>query len=396
MSCHPFSYLNFKKEITPGYSFLSFDPDAKNPKTGVWHPGYDYNKNNGKGANGDLNEPIHSCKRGIVRYAKDTKGGYGLLTVLEHEDGTYSKYAHQNKILVQVGQMVEEGEVIGLAGKSGTSSVHCHHELLTAKLVEYLKKLRPNNWYTFYPNGKSKAWVSENYINPLTAHTYSPPQAEIKKNMIKISVLCGQPHDFDLVVNDFAAHEIDIEVTSQVIQTELYWKGDMVDKQKLMYDYGSYANGCDIFVVMTYDWHSPLQGYTDPEKVGLRENLFGFEYIFIDETGEVYNPNETFKYEDPRLRSFAHELFHAFKKMAGQPDLLDNGEYVVHQLNDRGALFKEHGIDFSKIQTRNKEDFYRLYKKTNTIIEHKVTKDMVGWFKSGLLYWYLFGFRQSL
>ena len=49
--------------------------------------------------------------------------------VIEHEDGTYAEYAHlqKNGVLVQVGQLVNRGQLIGLSGNTGYSSgPHLH------------------------------------------------------------------------------------------------------------------------------------------------------------------------------------------------------------------------------------------------------------------------------
>lgn len=52
--------------------------------------------------------------------------------VIYHEDGTFSEYAHLKKrgSKVQTGQIVKEGEVIGLSGNTGfTSGPHLHFEV---------------------------------------------------------------------------------------------------------------------------------------------------------------------------------------------------------------------------------------------------------------------------
>lgn len=59
--------------------------------------------------------PIQAVKDGKVVFAGDG-GGYGNLTVIQHDDGTFTKYAHQSEINVQAGQEVKAGDVIGKVG----------------------------------------------------------------------------------------------------------------------------------------------------------------------------------------------------------------------------------------------------------------------------------------
>ena len=56
--------------------------------------------------------------------------GYGLLVTLEHAQGVTTYYAHLSKILVQKGQAIKAGEVVGLAGMTGrATTTHLHFEV---------------------------------------------------------------------------------------------------------------------------------------------------------------------------------------------------------------------------------------------------------------------------
>lgn len=58
------------------------------------------------------------------------EGGFGFLVVLDHGDGYTTYYGHLSRILVQVGQYVEIGEVIALSGNTGLSTgPHLHFEI---------------------------------------------------------------------------------------------------------------------------------------------------------------------------------------------------------------------------------------------------------------------------
>jgi murein DD-endopeptidase MepM/ murein hydrolase activator NlpD len=55
---------------------------------------------------------------------------YGLYVLVKHAEGYESRYAHLSRIIVNVGKMVQSGEVIGLSGNSGRSSApHLHFEI---------------------------------------------------------------------------------------------------------------------------------------------------------------------------------------------------------------------------------------------------------------------------
>ena len=58
------------------------------------------------------------------------QGGYGTTVVVEHANGTRSRYAHLSAALVAEGEVVQEGQPIGRAGNSGRSTgTHLHFEV---------------------------------------------------------------------------------------------------------------------------------------------------------------------------------------------------------------------------------------------------------------------------
>jgi murein DD-endopeptidase MepM/ murein hydrolase activator NlpD len=61
----------------------------------------------------------------------ETKGGYGRTVEIRHANGLVTRYAHNQKLLVQVGDLVKKGEVIAKLGSSGRSTgPHLHFEVL--------------------------------------------------------------------------------------------------------------------------------------------------------------------------------------------------------------------------------------------------------------------------
>ncbi|HEX4977847.1 MAG TPA: M23 family metallopeptidase [Nocardioides sp.] len=73
--------------------------------------------------------PVLSVAAGVVTEA-GYEGSYGYKTVITHEDGTETWYAHQTQILVSVGETVRAGEQIGTVGSTGNSTgPHLHLEV---------------------------------------------------------------------------------------------------------------------------------------------------------------------------------------------------------------------------------------------------------------------------
>lgn len=74
--------------------------------------------------------PIFASRRGTVSFAGWSNQGYGYLVKIRHLGGAETWYAHQSQILVEPGQHVAQGELIGRLGSSGLSTgPHLHFEL---------------------------------------------------------------------------------------------------------------------------------------------------------------------------------------------------------------------------------------------------------------------------
>jgi len=66
-----------------------------------------------------VGDAVHAMEVGQVAYA-DWYKGYGMLVILEHVNGLYSLYGHLSRIEVKNGDHVATGQVVGLAGDTGS------------------------------------------------------------------------------------------------------------------------------------------------------------------------------------------------------------------------------------------------------------------------------------
>lgn len=77
--------------------------------------------------------PVVAAASGVVVSAGWNSGGYGNLVEIQHPDGSLTRYAHNNRVLVRAGQVVEQGQQISEMGSTGFSTgPHCHFEMHAA------------------------------------------------------------------------------------------------------------------------------------------------------------------------------------------------------------------------------------------------------------------------
>ncbi len=62
--------------------------------------------------------PVHAISHGRIAYS-DWLRGYGLIIIIDHGDGYMSLYAHNQALLKEVGDWVENNEIIATVGSSG-------------------------------------------------------------------------------------------------------------------------------------------------------------------------------------------------------------------------------------------------------------------------------------
>jgi murein DD-endopeptidase MepM/ murein hydrolase activator NlpD len=75
-------------------------------------------------------EAIVAADAGEVVYAEWESSGFGYLVIIDHGDGYRTYYAHLYGFYVDVGKMVERGDLVGQIGNTGNSTApHLHFEI---------------------------------------------------------------------------------------------------------------------------------------------------------------------------------------------------------------------------------------------------------------------------
>jgi lipoprotein NlpD len=79
---------------------------------------------------GDRNQEIYAARTGTVTFSGRTRTGYGNLIILDHGNGLETLYAHDQDLLVHVGDTVDKGQLIAHVGRTGNATTpHCHFEI---------------------------------------------------------------------------------------------------------------------------------------------------------------------------------------------------------------------------------------------------------------------------
>ena len=102
--------------------------------------------------------PIYAAKTGIVTTVNKNKNAssYGYYCIISHGSGYATLYAHQNQVpIVQEGQTVQKGQIIGYVGSTGRSTGnHLHFELRVNGVRNDVLKLYPGMTFTSPSGGK--------------------------------------------------------------------------------------------------------------------------------------------------------------------------------------------------------------------------------------------------
>ena len=110
------------RPVNAGWLSSGFGRRA-DPFTGrmAWHNGIDFA--------GTAGEDIISVGTGVVTFSGN-RPGYGLMVEIDHGNGYLTRYAHAQDLLVEQGEIVNQGQAIALIGSTGRSTgPHVHFEV---------------------------------------------------------------------------------------------------------------------------------------------------------------------------------------------------------------------------------------------------------------------------
>jgi murein DD-endopeptidase MepM/ murein hydrolase activator NlpD len=111
------------RPVTAGYISSGFG-ERMDPFDGeeAFHKGVDF----AAAAGSD----VSAVATGIVTWA-GLRNGYGMLVEISHGNGLVTRYAHNAKVLVNVGETVQRGQAVAIVGSTGRSTgPHVHFEVL--------------------------------------------------------------------------------------------------------------------------------------------------------------------------------------------------------------------------------------------------------------------------
>jgi murein DD-endopeptidase MepM/ murein hydrolase activator NlpD len=95
---------------------------------------------------GKMSDPVIAVAKGVVTFS-GTRYGYGSVVDVNHGNGYTTRYGHNSKLLVSVGDTIEKGFQIAEIGSSGRSTgPHVHFEVLkNGKQVNPMKFINSSN-----------------------------------------------------------------------------------------------------------------------------------------------------------------------------------------------------------------------------------------------------------
>ena len=86
-------------------------------------------------------DPIYAAADGQVASAT-YNNGLGYYVSIEHDGETATRYSHMTNYIVQPGEQVKQGQIIGYVGESGIatgSHTHIHHFSLLIRAASFLQ-----------------------------------------------------------------------------------------------------------------------------------------------------------------------------------------------------------------------------------------------------------------
>lgn len=134
------SYQPNRPAATPRSAPRNPLPPAAADARFVWPVSGSVISNFGASANGERNDginilaergdPFRAAGAGTVTYVGNELRDFGNLLLIRHDNGYVTAYAHADRIVVERGQRVEEGQFVGYIGATGdVSQAQLHFEI---------------------------------------------------------------------------------------------------------------------------------------------------------------------------------------------------------------------------------------------------------------------------
>lgn len=121
-------------------------------------------------------EPVVSVAAGTIVRSGYERRGYGHYVYVDHGNGVQTRYAHLSKRYAKVGEQVQKGEAIGLAGNTGRSTgPHLHFEIRYGETL-----IDPNDVFNFEEHYVRRA--SSQVSVQMAQATYDEIQKELSKH----------------------------------------------------------------------------------------------------------------------------------------------------------------------------------------------------------------------
>ncbi len=154
-----------------------------------FHPGLDLRA--------DMNTPVMATSDGIVKRAGYDANGIGQVVEIRHNYGFTTIYGHLDSISVEEGDVIRQGDQVGLSGKTGMiTGPHLHYE------VRYMgKRLNPKpflNWNldqyeTLFTQQQAIPWESLEKVIARNAQQQLPPPVAQRLSPPKVTLTAASP-----------------------------------------------------------------------------------------------------------------------------------------------------------------------------------------------------------
>ena len=130
-----------------------------------------------------FDKSVVSVLPGMVHKVKKSNSGWGNNVIIENSNGTFSRYAHLNKVEIEINQEISQGQILGTEGNTGSvegvscsahPGTHLHFAMYDSDGFAY--KPEPMSGYTNFTAGNWYTSDNELYVEEDTS---TPPSDQL-------------------------------------------------------------------------------------------------------------------------------------------------------------------------------------------------------------------------